>query len=249
MEDDVEMDRLDKILSNFGSLTRSKAKEYLKKGRITVDGKVEKDGSVKLGSDAEVAIDLNVISREKYRYYMLNKPKGYISSTLNDENDGSPNVISLFKNEDIKGLFPVGRLDKDTTGLLIVTNDGELGHALTSPARHVDKVYLAKVDKILSEKDAEAFREGFEFKDFTSKPAGLEIVSTDENGTSFAKVTVREGKFHQVKRMFLKRNCTVLELKRLQMGSIKLDESLREGEYRKLTEEEVNFLRFCCIKN
>lgn len=238
------MERLDKILSNFGNMTRTQAKEYLKKGRITVNNLIVKDGSLKVSDDDGIGIDGKTVNRTRFRYFMLNKPSGYISST-EDEPDGSArNVISLFECEKIKGLFPVGRLDKDTTGLLLVTNDGELGHRLTSPSAGIDKTYVATVKGILSPKDTEAFDAGMEFKDFTAKPAKLEIIETNEKeGCSVARVTISEGKFHQVKRMFLKVGCEVTALKRISEGKLMLDESLKQGEYRELSQDEIGRIK------
>ena len=234
------MERLDKVLTNCSGMSRSTAKEYLKKGRVSVNGKIVNDPGFKIDPESVVMVDGKVVNVNKFRYFMLNKPKGFVSSTEDEPEDGAPNVISLFKNEGIKGLFPVGRLDKDTTGLLIVTNDGALGHALTAPSKHVDKVYLAKVNKILGDKDVEAFEKGFEFKEFTSSPAKLDVVQVDvDAGLSVAKVTISEGKFHQVKRMFIKTGCEVLELKRISVGGLELDEMLGLGEYRELDLEEV----------
>ena len=127
------MERIDKVLSNSGGLSRAEAKLYIKNGRIKVNGTVVKDPGLKINEEDEVLIDGKAVNTSKFRYFMLNKPTGYISSTEPEPGDRSPNVISLFKEEGIKGLFPVGRLDKDTTGLLLVTNDGELGHRLTAP--------------------------------------------------------------------------------------------------------------------
>ena len=237
------MERLDKIISNFGGLTRSTAREYLKKGRIQVNDSIIKDGSIKVSDNDIIRIDGKIINRTGLRYFMLNKPAGYISSTEDDVNDESPSVISLFKNENIKGLFPAGRLDKDTTGLIIITNDGELGHRLTSPAKRVEKAYIAEVKGILQDKDIEEFKKGFKFKDFTSKPAVLEIIKRDpDEGTSVAKVIISEGKYHQVKRMFLKVGCEVTRLKRISEGSLNLDDNLKPGEYRELTDEELKIL-------
>ena len=237
------MERLDKILSNYGGLTRSDAKQALKAGRVKVNGAVIKDPAVKAAETDEVTLDGKQLVLSKYRYFMLNKPAGYISSTEPEPGDMSPNVISLFKNEGVKGLFPVGRLDKDTTGLLIVTNDGELGHGLTAPGKHVDKTYVAKVKGELNDSAVEAFAAGFEFKEFTSAPAVLEIIETglDSDGgeCAVAKVTIHEGKFHQVKRMFQKVGCEVAELKRISMGALNLDETLKPGEYRELKPEEL----------
>ncbi len=237
------MERLDKILSNYGGLTRSDAKQALKAGRVKVNGAVIKDPAVKAAETDEVTLDGKQLVLSKFRYFMLNKPAGYISSTEPEPGDMSPNVISLFKKEGIKGLFPVGRLDKDTTGLLIVTNDGELGHRLTAPGKHVDKTYVAKVKGELNDSAVEAFAAGFEFKEFTSAPAVLEIIETglDSDGgeCAVAKVTIHEGKFHQVKRMFQKVGCEVAELKRISMGALNLDETLKPGEYRELKPEEL----------
>lgn len=232
------MERIDKVLSNSGGLSRAEAKLYIKNGRIKVNGTVVKDPGLKVSEEDEVLIDGKAVNTSKFRYFMLNKPTGYISSTEPEPGDRSPNVISLFKEEGIKGLFPVGRLDKDTTGLLLVTNDGKLGHRLTAPGKHVDKTYLAKVKGHLGEEAKAAFAQGFEFKDFKSAPAKLEILETKED-FSTAKVTISEGKFHQVKRMFLKVECEVVELKRISMGCLKLDESLKLGEYRELKKEEL----------
>lgn len=247
------MERIDKILSNYGGVSRAEAKVLLKAGKVKVNGEIVKDSGAKVSEDDNVELDGRKLSLRKYRYFMLNKPAGYISSTEPEPGDTSPNVISLFKKEGIKGLFPVGRLDKDTTGLLLVTNDGELGHKLTAPCKHVDKTYLAKVKGRLTEDAIQAFEKGFDFKEFTSAPARLEILnvgSNDEaivNGSdtaavfSTAKVTISEGKFHQVKRMFLKVGCEVVELKRLSMGKLVLDENLKPGEYRELTETDLSF--------
>ncbi len=247
------MERIDKILSNYGGVSRAEAKVLLKAGKVKVNGEIVKDSGAKVSEDDNVELDGRKLSLRKYRYFMLNKPAGYISSTEPEPGDTSPNVISLFKKEGIKGLFPVGRLDKDTTGLLLVTNDGELGHKLTAPCNHVDKTYLAKVKGRLTEDAVQAFEKGFDFKEFTSAPARLEILnvgSNDEaivNGSdtaavfSTAKVTISEGKFHQVKRMFLKVGCEVVELKRLSMGKLVLDESLKPGEYKELTEDDLSF--------
>jgi len=239
------MERIDKILANFGGMSRNDARTAVKQGRVKVNGTVIKDFGAKVNDTDDVNLDGKHINLSKYRYFMLNKPFGYISSTEAEPGDESPNVISLLKNEGIKGLFPVGRLDKDTTGLLLITNDGELGHRLTAPGKHVDKTYEAGVTGKLDEKAVEAFAKGFEFKEFVSAPAKLEIIETGslegdtEQGYSLARVTISEGKFHQVKRMFLKVGCEVTALKRISMGNLKLDERLKPGEYRELSEDEI----------
>lgn len=240
---DGYMERLDKLLAASGAGSRSEVKNMLRAGRVKVNGTVVKDGQYKAEEGAEILLDGHPVNTEKYRYFMLNKPVGLVSSTQ-EEAGGAGTVTDLFRSEKIRGLFPVGRLDKDTTGLLIITNDGPLGHILTAPSHHVDKCYEATVKGILTESAVESFAAGFAFKDFTSKPARLEILETDVvNGISRARVTVSEGKFHQVKRMFLKVDCEVTALKRLSMGSLRLDETLEEGKYRPLTESELATLK------
>ena len=240
------LERLDKILSNYGGLSRSDAKTAVKSGRVKINDSIVKDPSIKVKDTDEVTLDGKKLTLTRYRYYMLNKPKGYISSTEPEPGDESPNVIGLFKADGVKGLFPVGRMDKDTTGLLLITNDGELGHRLTAPGKHVDKTYIAKVKGVLNESAVEAFLKGFEFKEFVSAPAKLEITDsgTVEDGVEFstARVTIHEGKFHQVKRMFARVGCEVVELKRITMGNIRLNEGLKPGEYKELKPEELDAL-------
>lgn len=219
------MERLDKVLSNYAGLTRTGAKEYLKKGFVTVNDSIIKDGSYKVNDEAVIKVNGIVTDRTRYRYFMLNKPKNCISSTEEDVFTKAKDVISFFAKENVKGLFPVGRLDKDTTGLLIITNDGELGHRLISPSSDVKKTYEAELKGLLREEHIKAFEEGFSFKEFTSKPAVLEIISVnEETGCSVARVTVSEGKFHQVKRMFFAVGRIVVELKRTSFGALVLDE-------------------------
>ena len=236
----IFMERLDKILSNLGGMTRSEARTQIKCGHVTVNGIIVKDFGFKINDSDEVISNGAKINTAKFRYFMLNKPKGFISSTEPEPGDESPNVISLFKKEGIKDLFPVGRLDKDTTGLLIVTNDGAFAHKLTAPGKHVDKTYYDLVKGLLDQKAVDDFKKGIEFKEFTSLPSKLVILETDkEKGISKALVTLNEGKFHQVKRMFSKTGCEVTELKRISIGKLRLDESLGYGEYREFCPEEV----------
>lgn len=226
------MERLDKVLANAGCGTRSEVKLKIRAGRVKVNGNIVKDEAIKVSETDEVIIDGNSINTSKFRYFMLNKPAGVVSAT--DDNK-EKTVIDLFKKEGVKGLFPVGRLDKDTTGLLIVTNDGDFGHKMTSPNHSIDKVYEATVTGILDDTSVEAFAKGFDFKEFSSMPAKLEILSIDNDlKESKARVTIHEGKFHQVKRMFLKVGCEVTSLKRISMGEFVLDENLAEGEYKEI---------------
>ena len=232
------MIRLDKILADMGCGTRSEVKKEIRKGLVTVDGSVEKDPGKLLKGSESITFRGECLVYEAVVYYMLNKPSGVVSAT---EDKKQKTVLDLITEGRKKDLFPVGRLDIDTEGLLILTNDGEMAHRLLSPAHHVEKTYFAKVRGRLTEEDVRAFAEGLELSaDFTALPAKLEIGATGE--VSEALVTICEGKFHQIKRMFLKRGCEVLYLKRLSMGPLVLDEKLNPGEYRRLTEEEIRLL-------
>lgn len=232
------MIRLDKILADMGCGTRSEVKKEIRKGLVTVDGSVEKDPGRLLKGSESITFRGERLVYEAVVYYMLNKPSGVVSAT---EDRKQKTVLDLITEGRKKDLFPVGRLDIDTEGLLILTNDGEMAHRLLSPAHHVEKTYFAKVRGRLTEEDVRAFAEGLELSgDFTALPAKLEIGAAGE--VSEALVTICEGKFHQIKRMFLKRGCEVLYLKRLSMGPLVLDEKLNPGEYRRLTEEEIRLL-------
>ncbi|NCC67068.1 MAG: rRNA pseudouridine synthase [Clostridia bacterium] len=226
-------DRLDKILSDCGS-SRSEAKVYIKTGRVTVNGQTVTRPETKADPQAdEIKLDGRSIG-EKLVYIMINKPSGVLSAT---EDEKQKTVVELLPEEYKKrGVFPVGRLDKDTTGLLILTNDGEFAHAVTSPAKHVFKTYEALVDGDLDEKDVEAFRQGIHLRDGTKcLPAELLV---DITNTKRAQATIMEGKYHQVKRMFASRGKPVVALKRLSIGGLRLDSGLDEGAFRLLTPEE-----------
>lgn len=239
MEMDVIMIRLDKYLADMGVGTRAEVKKYIRQGKVSVDGIVVKSADEKIDEKLqEVCFQGSRIGYETFEYYMLHKPAGVISAT-SDSKDKT--VVDLISDKKRKDLFPVGRLDKDTEGLLLITNDGELAHRLLSPKKHVDKVYFARVDGRVTEDDIIAFREGVSIgQGEIAKPALLEILKADE--VSEIKVTIQEGKFHQVKRMFHTIGKEVLYLKRLSMGSLVLDESLPLGSYRKLTREELEDL-------
>lgn len=214
----------------------------LKAGRVTVNGKKEKSAKLQINEEKdEIRFDGQVLEYEEFVYYMMNKPQGVISAT---EDSKHRTVLDLL--DDIartKEVFPVGRLDIDTHGLLLLTNDGQLAHALLSPKRHVDKTYLAQVEGIMSQEDVETFAKGIPLKDFTCQPAKLEFVSVDpKKNQSLVRVTIAEGKFHQVKRMVAYCGKEVVNLQRLTMGTLVLDENLERGEWRRLTKEELENL-------
>ncbi|MBO0472255.1 16S rRNA pseudouridine516 synthase [Enterococcus sp. DIV0840] len=236
--------RLDKFLAETGVGSRKESKQLLKKGLVTVNQEVIKDGKTQIDEKQDVIKFLGEqLTYQKYYYYMLHKPQGVISAT---EDKWDQTVIDLLKNEDYReDLFPVGRLDKDTEGLLLLTNDGQLAHQLLSPKKHVDKEYFAQVQGIVTEEDVRHFAAGFALTNKEQvKPSQLMIESVDEtNETSEIRLIIQEGKFHQVKRMFEAVDKKVVYLKRLRMGSLWLDEELALGEYRILTEEELEKLK------
>lgn len=227
------MERLDKLLAATGKWSRKEAKALVKSGRVKVQGALPKGPEDKVPEGAAVTVDGAPISTEKYVYLMLHKPAGVISST---EDPREKTVLTLLPPELRRiGLFPVGRLDKDTEGLLLLTNDGPLAHELLAPGKHVDKVYYTEVDGVLDETDIAAFQAGLVLGDGTAcRPAELEILPEGDRGL----VTLREGKYHQVKRMLAARGKPVVYLKRLTMGDLALDEALPAGQWRRLTQEE-----------
>lgn len=238
--------RLDKFLADAGLGTRSQVKTIIRKGTITVNGVPAKKPEQSVNPETDQICDgSRELTAVKTVYYMLNKPAGYVSST--EEHDG-PSVLSLLKDEagqsvPGKGLFPAGRLDKDTEGLLLITNDGALAHDLLSPRKHVEKTYFARVKGPMTEAVEEAFDRGLDIGEKRpTLPAKLIIV---ESGAEVSQVTVtiREGKFHQIKRMFEKVGSEVLYLKRISFGSLTLDETLAPGTFRPLTEEEIRQLQ------
>jgi len=234
--------RLDKFLVACAIGSRTEVKNFLKSGRVTVNGKKEKSAKLHINEETdEISFDGQKLDYEEFVYYMMNKPKGVISAT---EDPKHKTVLDLL--DDLarsKEVFPVGRLDIDTHGLLLLTNDGKLAHALLSPKRHVDKTYLAQVKGIMTDEDIETFAQGIPLKDFTCQPAKLELVSIDtEKGESLIRVTIAEGKFHQVKRMVAYCGKEVVDLQRLTMGTLTLDEDLKRGEWRRLSKEELEDL-------
>ena len=234
--------RLDKFLVACAVGSRTEVKNLLKAGRVTVNGKKEKSAKLQINEERdEIRFDGQVLDYEEFVYYMMNKPQGVISAT---EDSKHRTVLDLLDGiARTKEVFPVGRLDIDTHGLLLLTNDGKLAHALLSPKRHVDKTYLAQVEGIMSQEDVETFAEGIPLKDFTCQLAKLELVSVyPEKNQSLVRVTIAEGKFHQVKRMVAYCGKEVVDLQRLTMGTLALDENLERGEWRRLTKEELEVL-------
>lgn len=234
------MMRLDKYLADCGIGTRKEIKKLIRTGQVKVLGTDRPVPELKIDENtAKVFVDGKSVIYRKYVYLMLNKPSGYISATWDKHR---PVVVDLVPEEYSHfEVFPVGRLDIDTVGLCILTNDGELSHRLLSPAKHIPKRYFAVVDGELFESDAEAFSEGMDLGDFIAKPSVLKILKSTEK-ESEAEVEIFEGKFHQVKRMFEKVGKNVVYLKRTAMNKLDLDESLAEGEIRELTQDELELL-------
>jgi 16S rRNA pseudouridine516 synthase len=238
--------RIDKLLAHAGCGTRSEIKRYVKAGMVTVDGITVKDsGLIVVPSEQVIAFQGAQVNYRSVVYFMLNKPQGVISAT---EDARDTTVIDLLKPEDnLLKPFPVGRLDKDTVGLLLLTNDGAMAHELLSPRKHVVKTYEAKVRGKVTDEDISAFSEGIELEDgYMTMPSELQIVTRDhddEGDLTYISLKIKEGKFHQVKRMFQAVGKTVLTLKRVTMGPLVLDESLAEGQYRELSQEELLSLK------
>ena len=232
--------RVDKLLSNVGVASRAELKKYCKQGLISVNGKVINNPGVQVDSESDdIRFNGEKIVYREFVYIMLNKPDGYISATF-DKYD--PIVLDLIDQSYLVfEPFPVGRLDKDTEGLLVLTNDGQLAHRVLSPKKHVPKTYYAKIQGKVTEEDIFAFEKGVILGDgYETMPSQLKILKSDD--MSEIELTIHEGKFHQVKRMFESVGKKVVYLKRLSMGKLKLDESLKLGEYRELTEEEVKLI-------
>lgn len=225
--------RLDKFLCDTAGLTRTEAKNAVKKGQIAVNGQVQKAADFKVKENTDtVTFQGKPLSYAAFHYYMLHKPAGVITAT---EDKKESTVMDILKEEKVKNLFPVGRLDKDTEGLLLVTDDGELAHNLLSPKKHVDKEYLVKVRDSISEEDCRKLSEGVDIGDEKpTAPAKVERMAEKE-----ILLTIREGRFHQVKRMLQAVGNEVLYLKRLSMGSLRLPEDLEKGAYQPLSEEEI----------
>lgn len=227
--------RLDKILSKSGFGSRKDVKKLVSEGRVSVKGARATDSGMK-AEEADVLVDGNPVCYKEFIYLIMNKPQGVVSST---EKGPSPTVIDLLDAEHKKfEPFPVGRLDKDTEGLLLITNDGQLAHELLAPKKHVDKTYYARIRGVVTEQDVIAFEEGLDIGEKkNTMPAKLEIIKSDAESEIY--VTLHEGKFHQVKRMFEAVDKKVLFLKRVSMGNMKLPEDLNPGEYREVNKAFV----------
>lgn len=232
------MQRIDKILSEANVMSRSESKAAAKKGRIAVDGIVVRAGDTKVGDNAKITLDGMEVKREKFFYIMLNKPDGYVCST---DDPSAPTVLELLSDADKKrGLFPVGRLDKNTLGLLLISNDGGLAHKLLSPKKHVAKKYQFGCRNPLSQEAVSSLSEGVSIGDgIITKPSVIECTPAGTGGY----ITITEGKFHQIKRMFEAVGNKITYLKRTEFSVLTLDQELKEGEYRFLTDNEINALK------
>ncbi len=232
------MERLDKIVATALQISRKDAISLIKSGRVNENGVALKDAKKKLDENtAELFLDENRIYYYKYVYIMMNKPKGIISAT---DGKGDKSVIDILPAEmKRKNLFPAGRLDKDTTGFMLITDDGEFAHSILSPKNHIPKTYIAKLDKPFDETVVKEFESGVKLKDEKCMGAKLEAADGD---FCTARVEIKQGMYHQIKRMFACFGLKVVELKRIKMGDLYLDESLKEGECRYITEKELSMI-------
>ncbi|MCH5209339.1 MAG: rRNA pseudouridine synthase [Oscillospiraceae bacterium] len=228
--------RIDKYISGCGYASRSEVKDLVKRGIVVADGRVCKKCDEQVREDSVVEVDGKTLIYRKYVYLMLNKPKGYVSAVSDKRYPPVTDFVPAeYKHFDV---YPVGRLDIDTEGLLILTNDGQFAHSVMSPGKNVKKRYFACVDLPMAEEDIETFAAGMEFKEFTARPALLEITDNPHE----VYIEIAEGKFHQVKRMCARCGKSVTYLKRVSVGGVKLDEKLAPGEMRELSKEEVETL-------
>ena len=239
--------RLDKFLGEHNIGTRKQIKEYIKNGRCKINGTVASKSDVHIDENQdEISFDGVVLTYEKYHYYLLNKPSGVVSATTDGKNT---TVLDLLKDENVKGLSPCGRLDIDTEGLLLITDDGGLIHRLLSPKKHVDKVYEVHLRKQLSETDKARLEEGVDIGDKKEDgsidytlPSKVTFAPDDNQGRAVILLSIHEGRFHQVKRMLEAVGNEVLFLKRISMGPLKLPDDMNPGDYRVLTKQEIDLL-------
>ena len=232
--------RLDKAIAMQGSLSRSEVKTLIRKGAVTVNGQVVKNADFGVDFDIDtVAVQGKEHSLSMHIYLMLNKPKGVVSAS---EDKKLPTVVDLVPKELWrKGLFPAGRLDKDTTGFVLITDDGEFAHDILSPKKHISKTYHALVNGTITDEMVEGFVKGVTIGEDFTLPASLKKISSEEQG-DWGEVILKEGMYHQIKRMFGAYGLKVLELKRVQMGKLPLDPNLEEGKCRELTAEELRLV-------
>lgn len=234
--------RLDKYLSDMGLASRSDIKKEIRKGLVRVNGEIIRDSSFSVPLHASVSYRGEEVCYEEFSYYMMNKPIGVLSST---EDRKQKTVLDLITEKHRKDLFPVGRLDKDSEGLILIMNDGQLAHTLLSPKNHIEKRYYIEIPVLLEDSDIAPLRFGIQYdKDLIAEPAKVRILSAEKEKTAI-EIIITEGKFHQIKKMFLalSENYVVTKLKRLSMGKVVLDENLAPGDYRRLSAEEMEALQ------
>lgn len=231
--------RIDKYLANMNVGSRKEVHQLIKQGIVAVNGTTVKTPKQQVKESDQVTVNGDAVAYQKYHYFLLNKPKGVLSAT---EDRSQPTVISILAPQDrYQGIVPVGRLDKDTTGLLLLTNDGQLNHELLAPGKHVDKVYRAEIAGVANEETVKTFASGMTLGDGTKlQPAELKILSQDEeHNRSTTEIKIREGKYHQIKRMFGAVGMKVVELERISMGKLTLPPSLKRGKYLELKLEDI----------
>lgn len=234
--------RLDKYLSDMGLASRSDIKKEIRKGLVLVNGEIIRDSSFSVPLHASVSYRGEEVCYEEFTYYMMNKPIGVLSST---EDRKQKTVLDLITEKHRKDLFPVGRLDKDSEGLILIMNDGQLAHTLLSPKNHIEKRYYIEIPVLLEDSDIAPLRFGIQYdKNLIAEPAKVRILSAEKEKTAI-EIIITEGKFHQIKKMFLalSENYVVTKLKRLSMGKVVLDENLAPGDYRRLSAEEIEALQ------
>ena len=231
--------RIDKYLANMNVGSRKEVHQLIKKGIVAVNGTTVKTPKQQVKESDQVTVNGDAVAYQKYHYFLLNKPKGVLSAT---EDRSQPTVISILAPQDrYQGIVPVGRLDKDTTGLLLLTNDGQLNHELLAPGKHVDKVYRAEIAGVANDATVKTFASGMTLGDGTKlQPAELKILSQDEeHDRATTEIKIREGKYHQIKRMFGAVGMKVVELERISMGKLTLPANLKRGEYLELKLEDI----------
>ncbi len=231
------MERLDKIIANAKNISRNDAKVLIKKGLVSVDGKAIKNANEKCDESLSIVVDGEEVQYSEFVYIMMNKPGGVVSAS---EGKNHTTVVDILPDEMKRNnLFPAGRLDKDTTGFVLITNDGQFAHNILSPKKHVSKTYIAKLDKPFDDEVKKAFEDGVELKNEKCLSATVESLNAEN---TVAKVVIHQGMYHQVKRMFARFGITVVELKRIKIGELLLDDSLKEGQSRYISKDEKELI-------